>query len=284
MAGVGAVRDHALPDGAAVRSGGDAHPAVGRDGFRRAARAAGSGGREGESEPFEELVPRRWRSPRSGRWRGEIHAQAMSANRALRRACQPAGDSPADPDGRAQAQPGLQRESQCCAAPRARRRSRRAASTTRLSGRMRCANRIAAPSVRGPRAEVTTTANGGVVRCQDSSSPAAARPRRRAACRGVASACEQIGDAHTAARRDPGGDVERAHAVDRPAGVGRSAARACVGDRPSLRKRRRARGNRQCEARQHREGDPPHAGRVGCPSAARKTARTISSGALSLVT
>jgi hypothetical protein len=38
----------------------------------------------------------------------------------------------------------------------------------RLSGSARCANCMAAASVRRPRADVTTTAKGGVVRCHES--------------------------------------------------------------------------------------------------------------------
>ena len=82
-------------------------------------------------------MPRRGRSRRSGRRRGAIHAHAMSAHRALRRACQPARDAPVDPDGRAQAQPGCNASRSCRCRLGARRRSRRDASRTRLSGSMR---------------------------------------------------------------------------------------------------------------------------------------------------
>ena len=153
----------------------------------------------------------------------------------------------------------------------------------RLSGSAACAKRMARAIPSRPCGATITTAKGGVVRCHDSWSPMPATPSARASS-GALPAGQQIGDAHAVPGDGRRREIDGADAVDRRPAVGDAAARAVVGDRPGCRQRGSAPGRQQGDAGERGGERAAHRGSVDSPSAARQTARTISSGGLSFVT
>ena len=280
--GIGGIRDHSLPDRSARGPLRDERPARGRHGGRHAQRVVGGRRAEREGERVEQTAAPDGQARRRDRRRRGIAAHPPQGKRALDPAHDAGRHAAADRDAGADPRAGLRDGPQ--------RHGRVGAEADHGRARRGTGQRQRALRVRDGACERAVA-----MRREDDDRELRRRalPRQLVADPGDAegarelravAAGEHVGDAHPVARLSSGGEVDGADAVDRTTAVGDTAARAVVGHRPRRRQRCGPHGPEERDAGQRGGECDPHPGSVDSPSAARRTARTISSGVLSLVT